>query len=74
MGGKGSGRSKRSSKPLSEVFAGLYCDVEDVEIKLMKKAEEIEGLYKDFNALKSKLNYPIKKHKKIERLRRKLRK
>jgi hypothetical protein len=65
MGGKGSGRPKGSDKPLSEVFSGLYGDVVDLEMKLIKK--KIGAMYKDFNALKSKISYHIRKHEKEER-------
>lgn len=37
MGGKGSGRPRGSYKPLSKVFSGLYGDVLDLEMKLVKK-------------------------------------
>jgi len=82
MGGKGSGRPRGSEKELSEVFSGLYSDVEDLGIKIFKKLESAErktksarreldkalDMYVDFNALKSKINYHIKKHEKEERM------
>jgi len=64
MGGKGSGRPRGSDKLQSEVFTDLYGDVVDLEMKLMKK--KIGDMYKDFNALKSKINYHIKKHEREE--------
>jgi len=69
LGGKGSGRPRGSYKPLSEVFSDLYGDVVDLEMKLMKK--KIGDMYKDFNALKSKISYHIRKHERKERKRKK---
>ena len=52
----------RNEKPLSEVFAGIQEDI-----------AELEGfMYKKVNALKSKINYHVKKHK-LEELRRRMR-
>ena len=81
MGGKGSGRPRGSDKPQSEVFLGLYLDVENLWVKIFKKLESAKRKMKsarrevdealdmsvDFNALKSKINYHIKKHKRKER-------
>jgi len=84
MGGKGSGRPRGSDKPRSEVFTGLYLDVENLEIKLFKKLEsaerkiesarreldEAQDVCVDFNALKSKIGYHVRKHKRWEHPRR----
>jgi len=69
LGGKGSGRPKGSTKPLSKVFSGLCGDVVDLEMKLVEK--KIGVMYEDFNALKSKINYHIRKHK-LKEYRRKI--
>ena len=85
MGGKGSGRPRGSDKPQSEVFLGLYLDVENLWVKTFKKLESAERKMKsarrevdealdmsvDFNALKSKINYHIRKHERKERKRKK---
>jgi len=85
MGGKGSGRPRGSEKELSEVFLGLCLDVEDFWVKILKKLEsakrntksarreldEALDMYVDFNALKSKINYHIRKHERKERKRKK---
>lgn len=82
MGGKGSGRPKESFKEMSEVFEAIYSDIEDIEAILWKRLESAEEkirlarkdidaaikLYKKFNALKSKINYHINKHEKIENI------
>ena len=87
LGGKGSGRPRGSDKPQSEVFLGLYLDVENLWVKTFKKLESAErkmksarreldkalDMYVDFNALLSKIGYHIKKHEKIEKLRKKMR-
>ena len=61
MGGKGSGRPKGSTKPLSEVFADIQVDIGDLH----------EAVSKRINALNAKLHYHVKKHK-IEEYRRKI--
>ena len=85
LGGKGSGRPRGSEKELSEVFLGLYLDVEDFWVKILKKLESAKRKMKsarrevdealdmsvDFNALKSKINYHIRKHERKERKRKK---
>jgi hypothetical protein len=61
MGGKGSGRPRGSEKPLSEVFADIQRDIEDLH----------EAVYKRINALHAKLSYHVKKHK-VKEYRRKI--
>jgi hypothetical protein len=88
MGGKGSGRPRGSEKELSEVFSGLYSDVVDLGIKIFKRLESAErkmksarrevdealDMYVGFNALKSKINYHIRKHEREERKLKRLKK
>ena len=72
MGGKGSGRPKGSDKPQWEVFAGIYSDVVNLKIKLIKKFEKVGDIYsKDFNCLLSKINYHMRKHR-VKEYRRKI--
>jgi len=57
MGGKGSGRPRGSDKPLSEVFAGIYDEIEELE----------DYVYNKCLALRMRINYHVWKQQKMEK-------